>query len=165
MPFDISEKNAVINYAVQTTRIAGLLNQVTSSKKLKDSEARLFELASEFIENIIMGAYFIYKPEDAKDKDIKFISIRDFRINFSIFTSLNEVSIENPDSIINRLEMVQRISVTISKEKSIIRPESDDFANFKQFYDVISTHLHETMLANKQNSIENYSSSFWPERL
>lgn len=161
MTLDISEKNSIINYAVQTSRIADILDRTEGSRyELSIPEKRLFELALGLVEDILNGAYYVYKPEK-EELEPTFIGLRNFRISYPVFSKLKWVP-ENT-SIIENLNIVKNYLNEIISSGLISYKDIEYFNTSKDFFNHLSSTMHETMLINKENSIENYSSKLWPE--
>jgi len=156
----ISEKNAVINYAIQTRRIADILERSDlAGRELDVHEKPLFKEAKDLVENLLAGAYYIYRRGDREQLGPTFLGLRDLRISHSIFDRLQWTP--GGDSIVNNLISVRNHLDAIVTSGALSFERDEDLVFLREFFEELSARMHEAMLANKLSPVENYSSQLW----
>jgi hypothetical protein len=159
----ISEKNAVINYAIQTNRIANLFSKAEIEKyELSENERTIFNRLINFIENLMAGASYVYRKRESKiAPEPTFIGLRDFRLSRSVFHFLEW---RTEDELFDNLAKTKEYLQKIIDSGFISYQEKDQISFLKSFFNELSARMHEAMLAIKLSAIDNSSGRLWPRR-
>lgn len=160
----ISEKNAVLNYAIQTRRIADTLKRPdVATAELQAHERAIFKEGRELVENLLLGACYVYSLEVRGVEALTFLGLRDFRIGYTIFEKLDWT--QPRENIVHNLMKVMGLLDSIVAKGVLSFMGAEDLSFLTRFFEELSARMHEVMLANKLSPVENYSSELWPKEL